>query len=170
MHCPNCGVKTTEGQKFCRACGFNVEKFAHLFVEETARAAQLPEENASPADARLRKLERLGEIALYCLGSVLGALLLWAIIFKMMIEKGEVFAGAIVLTIIAFIAVFSFLGYLGYLGEQRKKAALRSATKPLTWPSSEETAKISSEPQAENLVSITEHTTARLQEKVEQPR
>ena len=161
MHCPNCGVKATDGQKFCRTCGFGLEKFAHLFAE------QVVEENAPPYADRLRKLERLGVIGLFSLGSILGALLLWAIIFKMMIEKGEVFAGAIVLTIIAFISLF---GFLGYVDAQRKKTAPRPPAKSLALPLGEETAKILSEPQVEKLVSITEHTTARLQEKVEQPR
>lgn len=167
MHCPNCGVKATAGQKFCRTCGFGLEKFAHLFAEEMARAEQLPNDDVPPFDERLRKLERLAVMGLFSLGSILGALMLWAIIYKALIVEGKVVGGAIILMILAFLSLF---GLLGYLDAQRKKAPVRPPTKPLTLPPGEETAKILPAPQVGNVVSIAEHTTARLQEKVEQPR
>jgi hypothetical protein len=33
MHCPNCGTEASAGQKFCRACGLSLERFAQLLAE-----------------------------------------------------------------------------------------------------------------------------------------
>ncbi len=33
MHCPNCGAESSARQKFCRACGLSLERFAQLLAE-----------------------------------------------------------------------------------------------------------------------------------------
>ena len=164
MHCPNCGMKASAGQKFCRACGFGLEKVAQLMAEETATARERTDEaNASPSDDRLRKIEKWSIRALFALGSILGGLMLWAIIAKVMIEEGSVFKGSIILMIIAAIGLLAFLGYLE---SQRKKSVSTRSTQQQHPAQAEETAKMLPEPNLEMAASVTEHTTAKLGEGV----
>ncbi len=167
MHCPNCGTEASSGQKFCRACGFGLEKVAQLIAEESADApGRTNEANASPPDDRLSKIEKWSIRALFALGSILGGLMLWAIIVKVMIEEGSVFKGSIILMVLAAMVLFAFLGYLE---SQRKKSVSTRSTQPQPPAPAQETAKMLSEPDLEMAASVTEHTTARLEEKVETP-
>lgn len=54
MHCPNCGTKASAGQKFCRACGLSLDRFARLLTEAPAN---LEDKNVTRAKLRLRQLE-----------------------------------------------------------------------------------------------------------------
>jgi hypothetical protein len=90
MHCPNCGTKASSGQKFCRACGFGLEKVEDLIAEQQSDSADQP---GNANSDRLRTLEKWATRALLALGGVLGGLMLWGIIAKVMIEKGRVFQG-----------------------------------------------------------------------------
>ena len=69
MHCPNCGVEASAKQRFCRACGLSLERFAQLLAE------LLPDgedENVARARRRLRELEKAAKIAGWSGGSALG--------------------------------------------------------------------------------------------------
>lgn len=167
MNCPNCGAKASSGQKFCRACGFSLEKVEQLIADHrTAAADQTTGATGGLSDGRLHKLEKWAARALFTLGGVLGGLMLWAIIGKVMIEKGKIFEGSVVLMILAGAALASLLAYLD--SERKKPASARSIQQhPL--PQVEETAKMLSEPSIETAASVTEHTTARLEEKIEAP-
>jgi hypothetical protein len=33
MHCPDCGSEALADQRFCRACGLSLERFAQLLAE-----------------------------------------------------------------------------------------------------------------------------------------
>jgi hypothetical protein len=165
MHCPNCGTEASTDQKFCRACGFGLEKVAQLIAEEAATAPERTNEaNAGPSDDRLRKLEKWALRALFALGGILGGLMLWGVIVKVMIEEGSVFKGSIILMIIAAMGLFAFLGYLE---SQRKKSVSTRSTQPPPPAPAQETARMLSEPDLDMAASVTEHTTARLEEKVE---
>jgi hypothetical protein len=43
MYCPNCGTEAPVAQKFCRSCGFSLEKVPQLLAE------QLPGTEARPS-------------------------------------------------------------------------------------------------------------------------
>jgi hypothetical protein len=165
MHCPDCGTKASAGQKFCRACGFNLEKVGQLIADQKAAATdQTPEAAGRLSDDRLRTLEKWAARALFALGGALGGLMLWAIIAKMMIEKGKIFEGGIVLLILTGAVLASFLAYLD--SERKKSASIRS-NQQHRLPQAQETAKMLSEPNAEMAVSVTEQTTAHLEERAE---
>jgi len=167
MHCPNCGVTASMGQKFCRACGFGLEKVEQLIADQRAVATvQTTEEPGGFSDDRLRKLEKWAVRALFALGGILGGSMLWAIVVKVMIEGGSVFKGSIILMIIAAIGLFAFLGYLE---SQRKKSVSTRSTQPQHPAQVEETAKMLPEPNLEMAVGVTEHTTAKLEERVKTP-
>jgi hypothetical protein len=165
MHCPNCGTKASIAQKFCRACGFSLEKVGQLIDDHrTAAADQTIGAAGGLSDDWLRKLEKWAARALFAIGGVLGGLMLWTVIAKVMIEKGRIFQGSIVLMILAGAALTLFLAYLD--SERKKSASIRSNQQHR--PSgAEETAKMLSEPHAEMAVSVTEQTTSRLEERLE---
>jgi hypothetical protein len=164
MHCPNCGTKASAGQKFCRACGFSLEKVEQLIADQKAAATEQPAKaTAGLSDDWLRRLEKWAARALFALGGILGGLMLWAIITKVMIEKGRIFQGSVVLMILAAAALASFLAYLD---SERKKLATARSNQQHSLPQAQETAKMLSEPNAEMVASVTEQTTANLAEKI----
>jgi uncharacterized membrane protein len=164
MHCPNCGTKASAGQKFCRSCGFSLEKIEQLVADQKAAATeQTTKATAGLSDDRLRRLEKWAAGALFALGGILGGLMLWAIIAKVMIEKGRIFQGIIVLMILAAAALALFLAYLD---SERKKPASSRSNRQHRLPQAQETAKMLSEANAEMAVSVTEQTTTNLAEKI----
>jgi hypothetical protein len=88
--------------------------------------------------------------------------MLWAIIAKVMIEKGKLFEGGVILLILTGAVLASFLAYLD--SERKKSASARSNQHDRLAPA-EETAKILSTANAEVAASVTEHTTAKLGER-----
>jgi len=165
MHCPDCGTKASAGQKFCRTCGFSLEKVEQLIADQKAAATeQTALATAGLSDNWLRRLEKWATRVLFALCGVLGGLLLWAIIAKVMIEKGRIFQGSVVLMILAGAALALFLAYLD---SERKKLASARSNQQHGLPQAQETAKMLAEPNAEMAVSVTEQTTANLAERVE---
>jgi zinc-ribbon domain len=160
MHCPNCGTEASAGQKFCRACGFSLEKVEQLIADQKAAdMEQITRATAGLSDDWLRMLEKWAAGALFALGGILGGLMLWAIIAKVMIEKGKIFQGSVVLMVLAAAALAIFLAYLD---SERKKLASARSNQQHRLPQVEETAKMLSEPNAEMAASVTEQTTANL--------
>jgi zinc-ribbon domain len=165
MHCPDCGTKAPAGQKFCRACGFGLEKVEQLIADQRAAATEQPAVAARGlSDDWLRKFEKCAVRALFAIGGVLGGLMLWAIIAKVMIEKGKIFEGGIILLILTGAVLASFLAYLD--SERKKSASIRS-NQQHRLTQAQETAKMLSEPNAEMAASVSEQTTTRLEEKLE---
>ncbi|HEX5081047.1 MAG TPA: zinc ribbon domain-containing protein, partial [Blastocatellia bacterium] len=157
MHCPNCGTKASANQKFCRSCGFGLEKIEQMIVEQkTAATDQTTEATGKLSNKWLRKLEKWAGAALLALGGILGGLLLWAIIVKVMLDKGKVFEGGVLLMMLAAAALFSFLGYLR---SESKKSASAQSKQPQRLPEATETAKMLPEPNTEMAASVAEHTT-----------
>jgi hypothetical protein len=165
MHCPDCGTKASAGQKFCRACGFSLEKVEQLIADQKAAATeQTTVATGRLSDDWLRRLEKWAARALFALGGILVGLMLWGIIAKVMIEKGRIFQGIVVLMILAAAALATFLAYLD---SERKKSASARSNQQDHLPPAQETAKMLSEPNAEMAVSVTEQTTANLAERNE---
>jgi len=165
MHCPDCGTKASAGQKFCRACGFSLEKVEQLIADQKAAATeQTTVATGRLSDDWLRRLEKWAARALFTLGGILGGLMLWGIIAKVMIEKGRIFQGIVVLMILAAAALALFLAYLD---SERKKSASARSNQQNHLPQAQETAKMLSEPNADMAASVTEQTTTRLEEKLQ---
>jgi zinc-ribbon domain len=167
MHCPNCGTKASAGQRFCRGCGFSLEKVEQLIADQKAAVT----EQTTLATARLsdnwfRSLGKWATGALFLLCGSLGCLMLLGVIAiaKAMIEKGKIFQGSIVLMILAGAA----LGLvLAYLDSARKKSASARLNQQHRLSQAQVTAKLLSEPNAEMAASVTEQTTANLARKIE---
>ncbi|MBO0862801.1 MAG: hypothetical protein J2P21_30750 [Chloracidobacterium sp.] len=72
MHCPNCGAKAPPGQKFCRAGGLGMERFAELLTE---LLPDVEDENVARARRRLRQLEKAAKLDGYAPFTAVGLLL-----------------------------------------------------------------------------------------------
>lgn len=161
MHCPNCGANAPAGQKFCRACGLGLERFAELLAE------LLPDgedEKVSLANLRLRRLEKGIKIALYTAGSTLGILLVFLGALTMV--KSHI-GGGIFLSLFG-IGIFAALFFMSYESSLRKQVSGRFPSQP-TLPPAETTNKLLPEDQPRIAMSVKEQTTSRLDEKIESP-
>src|SRR5215475_15791910 len=165
MHCPDCGTKASVGQKFCRACGFGLEKVEQLVADQrTGATDQTLEATGRFSDDWLRKMEKWASRALFAIRSVAVSLILWAIIVKLMIKEGAIFAGSMILMLVIGVVLLLFLVYLK---EERKNSASTQSNQGHRLPQAQETAKMLSEPNAEMVASVTEQTTAHLEERLE---
>ena len=162
MHCPNCGAESSAKQKFCRACGLSLERFAQLLAE------LLPDgedENVARARQRLRQLENALKIAGWTAGSALG--FLFAFLGVYMMTQVSVPGGIVVL--LFGVVVIATMLVLGYQSSLNKQVSGSFPSQP-TLPSAETTNKLLSEDQSRIAMSVTEQTTARLDEKVGESR
>ena len=95
MYCPNCGKTNSAEQKFCRSCGLGLEKIVQSIAE------QLPREGL---DKQLQDRTRVVDRWLNIIGgtavSILVVSVLWGIIYKIIIVKGEVLEGSIFLAFV----------------------------------------------------------------------
>jgi hypothetical protein len=165
MHCPNCGAKASTGQKFCRACGFGLEKVEQLIADQrTGATDQTIVTTGRLSDDLLRKMEKWAMRALLALGSIGVSLILWAIIVKLMIKEGAIFPGSVLLMLLIGAVLLLFLVYLK---EVRKNSASPQSNQQHRLTQAQETAKMLSEPNADMAASVTEQTTTRLEEKLE---
>jgi hypothetical protein len=128
MHCPDCGARATANQKFCRSCGFSLEKVVQLLAEQPSLTASS-----------------------------------WGIIQKLIIEKGELLTG--ILLIMFFLLIATLALSPGYIEMQRKKLSVRNPQEPIIPPHAEATNPLPPESYLHSLASVTEHTTARLEER-----
>ena len=162
MHCPNCGAESSARQKFCRACGLSLERFAQLLAE------LLPDgedENVARARRRLRQLEKAAKIAGWTAGSAVG--IVFAILGILTMIVSDIGPGIVLLMFGVGIIVTMLV--LIYQSSLNKQVSGRFPSQP-TLPSAETTNKLLPEDQSRIAMSVTEQTTARLDEKVGESR
>jgi len=165
MHCPDCGTKASIGQKFRRACGFGLEKVEQLIADQrTGATEQTTVATGGLSDDWLRKMEKWAVRAWLALGSIGVSLILWAIIVKLMIKEGAIFPGSMLLMFVIGVVLLLFLVYLK---EERKNSGPPQSNQRHRLPQAQETAKMLPEPNAEMAVSVTEQTTAHLEERLD---
>jgi hypothetical protein len=158
MHCPNCGTEVSSGQKFCRACGLSLERFAQLLVELLPNGE---DENVARARRRLRQLEKAVRIAGWTAGSALG--ILFAFLGVLIIQSH--IGGGIFLLLFG-VGIIAAMLFISYESSLKKKVSERPASQP-TLPSAETTNQLLSEDQPLIAMSVAEQTTARLGDKIE---
>jgi hypothetical protein len=98
MYCPVCSTKFTVAQKFCRACGFGLEKVVQSVGE------QFPAKLDEDLIERKNRYERWGVAALSIFGTGVLGFLLFMFGYKLMLSKG------IVLAALAVLGLFIVLG------------------------------------------------------------
>ena len=154
MFCPNCGKVNSAQQKFCRSCGLSLEKVAHSVAEQL-----LDRELNKHLHDRQRQVERLISIILASGFAIFAGAVVYAIIFKIIIGKGEVLEGTIFLALfVAVVTALLLVVYRESLRETLTRRQLSQTTLPLT----ENTAELLPESDLEPVPSVTEGTTKRL--------
>jgi hypothetical protein len=157
MFCPNCGANNSTEQKFCRACGLNLEKTAESLVE------QIPSAESASLLRREKLIERFGNFALGGLGVVIllaVTILIYTIVEKLLVGGTNVYF-AVLLT--AFI-VFAFLSliFVFFNENLKEKKAKTNPALDNELPERKQTAKLPEEKPFEPVPSITENTTGLL--------
>ncbi len=99
MFCPNCGANNSTEQKFCRACGLNLEKSAESLIE------QMPSAQSANVMRHEKAIERFGNFALGGLGvvGIIGvATLSWILVTKILLTGTNIFAAILLISFIVF--------------------------------------------------------------------
>jgi zinc-ribbon domain len=151
MYCPNCGTKTSIDQNFCRACGLGLEKIALSLTE------QLPARVDQSLQAQKDRLEKMGVAALSVFGLGLLSFLLYSVVYKLMISRGDVLTG---LAMIGFVVMIA-CGITSVILFARAKELGDEAAKRRSQPelSKGTTKELLSEAHFEPVPTVTERTT-----------
>ncbi len=153
MHCPDCGYVSPASQKFCRACGLSLEHFEQLLTE---LRSDTENEIAALTRRRWRQLEKAGRIVGLISGSAIWTY--FTLIGMLSIHAGDIGQG--ILFIGLGVGSVAALLIATYCTPLRQKIS----TQPL--PAAEKTNKPLYQDQLSSSMSVTEHTTARLEEKI----
>lgn len=155
MYCPNCAKENSPEQKFCRACGFNLERTVESFLE------QMPDFEGVSNSKISRFFETIGKIGF---GGLIGAglvgfvILLITIVNKFVLsgQIDKMIAGLILITLlISAVLGLAYVIYQEYAKEQKKGAtAIRQNE-----IEAKDTAKLLEEKPFEPIPSVTENTT-----------
>jgi len=150
MYCPNCGKPNSSEQKYCRACGLNLEDTSRSVTEQLPAALQ---------DQRLAKRRDLVEKILLGLAGVGITAFVLILISTIIIAKGNVLGGIVFITFLVGMAVALMLVLY------RHSLIEASAKRPLQANDSRETslppttARQLADPYFEPVPSVTEPTT-----------
>lgn len=151
MYCPNCGRANSTEQRFCRSCGFGLEKTVQSLTE------QLP---AGTLDERIQKrqqkVDRLISIAGGSAISIVVGAVLWGIIYEIIIVKGEVLGGSIFLAFVVGLVLVAVLAVYRDLLTQASRKQRLIQSEPARVANTAEPLAASS---VESTPAITEHTT-----------
>ena len=162
MHCPGCGAEASVTQRFCRSCGFSLEKVPQLVAEQLSESEEiLSSAAAEKLQRRQQKIEHwlsiagLGFIVLVALSFLTG------LIYLMFAGSLPIVPGIVLLILIlgGFVA-----GSLAIYSENLKKKLSGSTSigsRPL--PERETTSRAPLEAYEGPLISVTERTTNLLQ-------
>lgn len=154
MYCPNCAKENSTEQKFCRACGLNLEKMAENLQEQLSNSDVV---SPSKISKFFETLGKMGFGGLMGAGLV-GIILVIVKLFNKFILSGEpekILMGIIfIILIVSGVLGLAYIIYQSYL-EQKSKS------NPVMQPQieSRNTAKLLEEQSFEPISSVTERTT-----------
>jgi hypothetical protein len=98
MYCPNCGNQNSTDQKFCRSCGFGLQKVAQSLSE------QLPTKLDLTLQQKKERFEKMGVAALGIFGAGLAVPVLYSIFYTTMWTQGNVVKGLGMLALLLVLA------------------------------------------------------------------
>jgi hypothetical protein len=137
-------------QKFCRSCGLSFDKIVQSLTEQLP-----PGQVNKKLEERQRTVERLLTIAGVSAAAIFMAGILWKVVYKIILIKGNVIEG---LGFLSFLLLVVAAGILALYRDSLLKAnkrALPEATPALV----ADTGKLLSESRLEPIPSVTESTT-----------
>ena len=153
MHCPNCGMKASGDQKFCRSCGLSLDKVHQLLGEELSTV----ELNLQH---KLRRVERwrnaVGKGAFAAIALVL--LVVFTREIKLDIEKGSSELWPTVIGLVILIGLIATLLLVTYSASLRERLTSgRQRTDEVSGTTT--TTRLPLEAGHEEMTSVTERTT-----------
>ena len=118
MFCPNCAKENSVEQKFCRACGLNLEKSAESLL------LQLPDAQNAGLAKREMFLEKFGNFVfggfLTVVLVAIGAMI-YTIFVKFVLSGTSVIFGIFMIVFVIFAALaLGFVGYMEKIKEEKK--------------------------------------------------
>lgn len=160
MYCPGCGTEITPEQQFCRQCGFRLERVIELFSDHWSSGEALPDRWSNVA-ALLQKQKKIDRsLAMAAGGLAASALLalLIGVIYQVILVKGDVIPGLIVVWLILGTALIGGLAsYRRYLRKTLSAGQVEQTAMPT--PQIEQ---LLSKPLMQPMTSVTEPTTGLL--------
>ena len=157
MYCPSCGSKNSTDQRFCRACGMNLESTASSLRE------QYPDSERYELTKREQRLERFGQFAFGGFGIVLliaiGGLI-YTIFTKMVLTGQQPLAGILLSAFIVFAALtLAYVVFAEDLKDKRKRGRAEAIGGPDELRSPAVTGRLLEEREFVPAASVTENTT-----------
>lgn len=155
MFCPNCAKENSVEQKFCRACGLNLEKSAESLL------LQLPDAQNPDLVKREALLERFGNfvfggfltIVLIAIGAII-----YTIFVKFVLSGTSVIFGIFMILFVIFAALaLAFVGYTEKIKEEKKSVNPNWQKEQIS--EKQDTAKLLEEKHFESFGSIVENST-----------
>lgn len=153
MFCPNCGTKTSIDQNFCRACGLGLEKIA-LTLDE-----QLPTRVDVSLQQQKERFEKLGVALLSVFGLGVLSLIVYGIVYKLMMSRGDILTGLAMLGFIIMIACGLGSVVLFAKAKEAGEAATKRKPQQNLPGGSESTKELLTEGHFEPVPSVTDRTT-----------
>lgn len=154
MFCPNCGANNTTEQRFCRACGLNLEDTAKSLL------LQIPSAEGAKLLRQEKSLERFGGIVFSCFGIILlGAIggIIYAIITGLILSGKNPLLGVFLTVFTIFAALM--LVYVGLREDLKEKKKRLSLEKQKEFAEPKITGKLLEEKPFEPASSVTENST-----------
>src|SRR5262245_22910426 len=113
MHCPNCGAQAPRDQKFCRKCGLNLEKVPELLLSQLAETHSEMPARLTKSRQMMERLATAGGISFILGGGIFFLCLLYNIVTRHIIAKGQVVSGmALLLFLIGAALLLSYVIYI----------------------------------------------------------
>lgn len=154
MFCPNCGANNSTEQKFCRACGLNLEKSAESLLE------QLPTAQSANLLKHEKLIEKFGNFALGGFGVVVlfgVTILIYTIVKKFLVNGTDVYLAILLIAFITF-ALLSLIFVIFNESLKEKKAKINPVVKN-ELNEKRDAAKLLEEKTFEPISSVTENST-----------
>ena len=159
IHCPGCGTEAPVTQKFCRSCGFCLEKVPHLVAEQLSETGASAE--AENLQRRQQNVERWLSRSGFCFTVLMALSVLTGLMYLLLAGSLPIVPGIVLLTLVL---GGSAAGLLAMYSEKLKKTLSGSDSRKQL--PERENSEVSIEAYDGPLISVTERTTNLLEKDV----
>lgn len=150
MFCPNCGKTNSAEQKFCRSCGLRLDQIVESLTQQL-KASDVSDDLVR----RVRTLDRMINLVAVSTLCLVAGSVLFGIVYGVMIVKGNIVAGSILLSFMLGLITFGLLAFY----RERLSRAATTHQKSVINSDAVDTARLLHEQQFESPPSVVERTT-----------
>ena len=158
MHCPGCGTEASVTQRFCRSCGFCLEKIPPLVAEQLSESGEILTSAAAAEklQKRQKKIERWLSITGLGFTALMALSLLVGLVYLLFAGSIPIVPGIVLLILIHGGSVAGLLAM--YSENLKKKLSGSNSLRSRQLPEGEKS-KLSLDDYEGPLISVTERTT-----------